>query len=406
MTDTPAKTRILFVDDEPLVLQGLQRMLRPMRNEWEMAFVESGRRALEEMATLPFQVVVSDMRMPGMNGAQLLLQVQELYPRTVRLILSGHADKDLIMKCVGTAHQFLAKPCEPEALRTAIARASAFNSSVKSERMKQLIAQMDCLPSIPSLLNEIVEKLQDENCSLEEVGNIISKDLAMAAKLLKLVNSAFFGLRRQISDPSDAATYLGLDIIKALVLAVHAFSSFEGRKTGPISLETLWTHSLEVASLAKRIAQSAGAPKAIVDESFVAGMLHDIGKLALASNLPDEYAKIFELSKGKGLPLPAAEEMILGANHADVGGYLLSLWGLPPGVVDAINYHHDPERGSLDGFTPMTSVHVADALVREAELSGDDGAQNPDTLVNMNYLEAAGLVESLPEWKELAEAAE
>ena len=111
MTDTPAKTRILFVDDEPLVLQGLQRMLRPMRNEWEMAFVESGRRALEEMATLPFQVVVSDMRMPGMNGAQFLSHVQELYPRTVRLILSGHADKDLIMKCVGTAHQFLAKPC-------------------------------------------------------------------------------------------------------------------------------------------------------------------------------------------------------------------------------------------------------------------------------------------------------
>jgi putative nucleotidyltransferase with HDIG domain len=369
-------------------------MLRPMRNEWEMAFVDSGRRALDEMALSPFQVVVSDMRMPGMTGAQLLSEVHALYPRTVRLILSGHADKDLIMKCVGTAHQFLAKPCEPEALRSAIARASNFGSSVKSERMKQLIAQMDCLPSVPSLLNEITEKLQDESCSLDEVGAIISKDIAMAAKLLKLVNSAFFGLRRQISDPSDAATYLGLEIIKALVLAVNAFSTFEGRKSGPISLETLWTHSIEVASSAKRIAQVVNAPKAILDECFIAGMLHDIGKLALAANLPEEYSKIFTLAKDTGIPLHAAEESVLGASHADVGGYLLSLWGLPPAVVDAISYHHEPSRGNMECFSATTAVHVADALEREAS---EPGVKVVDT----DYIAALELSEALQEWREL-----
>src|SRR5689334_7179510 len=124
----PNKKRVLFVDDEPLVLQALQRMLRPFRNEWEMSFVDNGGDALKLMAEMPFHVVVTDMRMPGMNGADLLLKVQEVYPKTVRLILSGHADKELILKCVGTAHQFLSKPCEPETLRAAVKRGCEFDT--------------------------------------------------------------------------------------------------------------------------------------------------------------------------------------------------------------------------------------------------------------------------------------
>lgn len=145
--------RVLFVDDDPLILQGLQRMLRPMRNEWAMSFAESGTKALEMMAEEPFQVVVSDMRMPGMNGAQLLTETKNRYAKTVRLILSGHADKDLIFQSVGTAHQFLSKPCEPEAIRAAISRASTFNSSIRSDQIQKLIVQMDKIPSIPAVLS-------------------------------------------------------------------------------------------------------------------------------------------------------------------------------------------------------------------------------------------------------------
>lgn len=368
-------------------------MLRPMRAEWEMEFVESGQQAIEAMNALPFQVIVSDMRMPGMTGAQLLTQIKDRYPKTVRLILSGHADKDLIMKCVGTAHQFLAKPCEPESLRAAIARACAFDSSVKSEKMKQLIAQMDCLPSIPSVLNEIVEKLRNDDCSLEDIGEIIAKDLAMTAKLLKLVNSAFFGLRREISNPSDAVSYLGLDTMKSLVLAVNAFSSFEGKKTGPISLEGLWSHSLTVASVSKQIALSTGAGKAQVDEAFIAGMLHDIGKLALAVNLPQEYAKALDASKTLGIPGCAAEETAFGANHADIGGYLLSLWGLAPRVVDAITWHHEPMHGDLSGFTPLAAVHIANALTYEKT----DGSARLD----LQFVDKLALTENLESWRTL-----
>ena len=155
------KKRILFVDDDPLVLQGLQRMLRSMREEWEMEFVESGPIALEAMAKSPFDVVVSDMRMPGMNGAELLNRVMKLHPNTIRFILSGHADQDLVMQCVGTTHQYLAKPCEPDALKATIRRASALGQSLQNGQLKSLVSRIERLPSLPSLYLKVVQKLQD-----------------------------------------------------------------------------------------------------------------------------------------------------------------------------------------------------------------------------------------------------
>src|SRR5579859_4324910 len=155
------KKRILFVDDELLVLEGLQRMLRSMRAEWDMVFVETGSKALELMAQAPFDVVISDMRMPGMNGAELLAEVLRRFPKTVRLVLSGHADRDLVFKCVGSTHQYLSKPCQPEELKSAIARASNLDQSLRDQSLRQLVSRLDRLPSIPSLYVQIVENLQD-----------------------------------------------------------------------------------------------------------------------------------------------------------------------------------------------------------------------------------------------------
>lgn len=116
------KIKILFVDDEPMVLQGLQRVLRPLRNEWETAFANSGQEALEKLSQEPFDVIVTDMRMPGMDGGQLLTRVKERYPHMVRIILSGQADKTMVMKSVKPAHQYLAKPCDDATLRASLQR--------------------------------------------------------------------------------------------------------------------------------------------------------------------------------------------------------------------------------------------------------------------------------------------
>ncbi len=386
------KKRLLFVDDEPMILQGLQRMLRSLRSEWDMAFADSGAKALEMMAEMPFDVVVSDMRMPGMNGVELLSEVMKRYPKTVRLILSGHADRDLILKCVGSTHQYLSKPCDPEALKHTLHRTTALESSLNGERLIQLVSRIDQLPSIPAVYTAIVEKLRDPEVSVDEVSNVILKDIGMTAKILKLVNSAFFGMRRHITGLEEAVAYLGIDTVKSLVLSVHAFSQFEDKALGGLSLETLWGHSQDTAAWAKLIVAAENGPRWLQDAAFTAGLLHDIGKLVLAANFSDQYKQVLELLHIPGLTTLAAETQVFGAAHAGVGGYLLGLWGLPVPVVEAIALHHTPGEGPDRSFGPLTAVHVANVLVHQNQ--GDEAAELDDA-----YLKDLGLSERIETWR-------
>ncbi|HWD19408.1 MAG TPA: response regulator [Verrucomicrobiae bacterium] len=391
------KKRILFVDDEPMVLQGLQRMLRPMRAEWDMEFLGSGEEALRSLEKLPGDVIVSDMRMPGMNGAELLTEVMRRFPTTVRLILSGFADKDLILKCVGSTHQYLSKPCDPDALKATIQRASNLEDSLHNERLKSLVCQLSRLPSIPSLYMEIIEKISRPETTLEDVGAIIARDVGMTAQILKLANSAFFGLRRQLASPEMAAAYLGLDTIKSLVLSIHAFAQFQGIDSGPLNMEALWTHSLQVAGSAKLIAKAEGADAKTAEEAFTAGMLHDLGKLVLAINMPKEFEQVWNCAQTEGTPFLVAEQNVFGANHADVGGYLIGLWGLPVPVVEAVALHHFPLRAPGVGFSPLTCVHAANAF--EAERSARAGEASAAQL-DAAYLKLIGAEARVSAWRD------
>jgi HD-like signal output (HDOD) protein len=395
------KKRILFVDDDPLVLDGLRRVLRPMGSEWDMAFVESGEKALEIMGQLPFDVVIADMRMPGMNGAQLLAEVWKRFPKTVRLILSGHADPDLILECVGTAHQYLAKPCQATDLKAAISRASGLEESLRDESLRHLVSRLDRVPSIPAIYTEMVEKLQDPDVGADEIGQIVAKDLAMSAKILKLVNSAFFGLGREVSSATDAVTYLGLDTIKSLVLSIHAFSQFDGTKLGGFSIDALWAHSQRTAEVAREIAQTEDAGPKVMDEAFVAGLLHDVGKLVLASNFLADYDRVLEAGSGRTAALLEAEQQTFGANHAEIGGYLLGLWGLPVPVVEAIALHHNPSKSPSLAFGALTAVHVANGLLNSLN-SQDKGLRDQD--LDLSYLGALGLEPRVDTWRAAARA--
>lgn len=391
------KKRVLFVDDDPLVLDGLRRMLRPMRDEWEMEFCDSGVSALALMAGSPFDVIVSDMRMPGMTGAELLTRVMERHPRTVRLILSGHADQDLILQCVGSTHQFLAKPCDPEAIKATVRRAAATDGALQSDPLKVLVGQMSRLPSIPSLYREIVEALQDPEVSMAAVGRIIGRDISMSAQILKLVNSAFFGLRRRVSSPDEAASYLGLDTLRSLVLSLNAFSQFDGVTVEGFSFSDLWQHSLQTGAAAKAVALCEQADRKLADEAFVSGLLHDTGKVVMAANFPERYAEVVRLEKAEGLDPCEAERRVFGASHPDVGGYLLGLWGLPVPVVEAIAFHHRPRLGAERTFSPLTAVHVADAFMHRA--LAPEGA-GPDPRLDFEYLNDLGLAARVPAWRQ------
>jgi HD-like signal output (HDOD) protein len=391
--------RVLFVDDEPLVLEGLQRMLFGMRREWEMRFAGGGNEALRMMVEAPADVVVSDMRMPDMNGAQLLNEVMRIHPKAVRFILSGYSDLEMIMQCVSGTHQFLSKPCDGETLRNVVGRALEMDSWLNNDNVKALVSKMGTLPSLPSLYFEVMKELGAPETTLDQVGATIAKDPCMTAKMLQLVNSAFFGLCRQITDPTEAVLQLGLETIKSLVLGIHVFSELEPARNGPFSADQLWHHSLSTAGTARRIAQLERQEKRIIEESFTAGMLHDIGRLVLLANLSSQYKDAFETAQRDGISLVEAERAVFGAGHPEVGGYLLGLWGLPISLVESAVYHHQPSRCQTTTFTPLTAVHVANVLEQETVVNPSP-ASRPE--MDREYLEALGLWNRVPVWKETA----
>ncbi|MCC7413583.1 MAG: HDOD domain-containing protein [Gammaproteobacteria bacterium] len=380
---------ILFVDDEPNVLDGLRRMLRPMRNEWEMRFAASGAEALALLEAGPCDLVVADMRMPGMTGVELLEAVQARRPETVRIILSGHSEMVAVLQTVRSAHQFLAKPCEAETVRATISRAFALRARLRDEGLVALVAGLKSLPSLPALYQEITAEIDSPDGSVARVGEIIARDVAMTAKLLQLVNSAFFGLPRAVNRVGDAVAYLGLDVLRALVLTSGVFSHCDEKTARSCRLEELWRHSAEVGALARRIARAQGCEGKLAEIAMMAGMLHDVGRVLLAANRPQEYAAA--LARAQEIGTAAAEREAFGHSHAEVGAYLMGIWGLPDLIVEAIAYHHAPGESQDAGFTPLTAVHVADALC--------DGGADADSRIDAGYLARIGVADALDAWR-------
>ena len=392
------KKTILFVDDDPNILDGLRRMLHPMRKEWDMAFAQSGHEALELMAQKPFHVIVSDMRMPRMDGAALLSEVMRRYPQTVRFVLSGQSEGETIFHSVGTTHQFLAKPCDAETLKACVDRAFALRDVLSNESLETFISRITALPSLPKAYTRLTEELRSPDASISTVGKIIETDMAMTAKVLQLTNSAFFGVRRDVSSVTQAVSLLGLDTIKSLVLMVGVFSQASAaRLPAGFSLDALWRHSMAVGACSQAISKTEDAGKEVISDACTAGLLHDSGMLVLAVNRPDAYGQILDIVRSKNLSLTKAEQAAFGCTHAQVGAYLLGIWGLPDSIVEAVAFHHYPSQCGARAFGPLAAVHAANALEHEAQ--GSDGGGATPTL-DIEYLRQCGLEARIAVWRE------
>jgi HD-like signal output (HDOD) protein len=384
---------LLFVDDEPNVLQGLQRQLRPMRNEWDMNFVEGGAQALTFMATRPVDIIVSDMMMPGMDGSQLLSEVVKQHPQTVRIILSGHAEREAVLRLVGPAHQYLSKPCDPDELRKAITHAFALRDLLGNERLKRLTTRIKHLPTLPSMQNEFTKELRKDSPSLEHIGEIISRDIGMTAKILQLVNSAFFGLAQQVGSPTEAVVYLGLNTIRSLALSMEIFSQYDQKVCKSFSLNVLANHSWTAGVMARSVAQMERRDLKMLEQCFLAGLLHDIGQLILAFGLHEEYSEVIAKAKNQNLPVWQVEQEFFGATHADVGAYLLALWGLPNPIIEAVAQHHQLARCTGPEFSPAIAVHVADVFAHEFSPTSTEVPPPPLDIAHLTSLGFAGRIE-------------
>ena len=391
--------RILFVDDEPMVLSGLQRSLRSMREGWEMVFVTSGAEALEIMEQQPFDIIVTDMRMPAMTGAELLDRVKSRFPQCFRFILSGQADQQTLLRAVDPTHQYLSKPCDTAELKKRLTRAFAVRGLLKNAELQAVVSRLQALPSLPTLYLEVTQELENSEPSLPRIVHLVSEDMAMTAKILQLVNSAFFGLRCRISSPMQAVQMLGLDTLRSLVLTTHVFDKFHTRTLGDAEISYLWKHSLAVANFAKHIATSENADRQLVDDCFIAGLLHDAGKLILASAMEKEYQRVLDATRRNGQKLVAAETEILGCSHAEIAAFLFGLWGLPEAVIDGVAWHHAPSGSIQTGFSTVLATHVGTVFhEQQCPFWTQD-----DITLDLEYLNKNGLAGREQIWRKLVE---
>ncbi|MGE0786315.1 MAG: HDOD domain-containing protein [Sandaracinaceae bacterium] len=375
--------RILFVDDEPRVLEGLERSFFSGPDDWEIATAVGGAAALRELEEEPFDVIVTDMRMPGMSGVELLQQVYSRYPTTVRIVLSGQADRDAILSVLPIAHRFLAKPCPVARIASVIEETATLRHLLCSPGLCELVGRIRTLPSVPKVYRELSVALEDERSGAREVAAIVQRDPAITARILQVASSAFFGATSVALDPEQAVVRLGTDMVRAITLAAGMFAESPPDDVAGISLAALQQEALAVAEIAHALAP-AGQLRA---RAFTAALLSDVGLLVLLCEAPVALAAIRARS-GNAREQAAAERAELGATHAEVGAYLLGMWGLPGEVVDAVAHYLEPSTGSARATVGAREVlHVAMAIHQGFE---------PD----LAYLEGLGAHDLVKAWHE------
>lgn len=386
--------RILFVDDEPRVLEGLRNLLRRYRRQWEMTFALGGPAALELLKARSFDVIVTDMRMPEIDGAALLTWVQREHPRTVRIVLSGHTELQAALQALPVAHQFLSKPCDAAELETVIERACKTQTLVDDPQIQQLVGGINRLPALPQVYQQLMQALAEDRTQARDVAALLQQDMTLCAKLLQIVNSAFFRLARRITKVEEAVSYLGFSMVRNLALTVEVFDA--KRQPPGFSFEALQQHALRVATLARQII----ADPRRADDAFMAGMLHDIGKLVLALRMPEKFRGALALAHQRQQPPWRIEQETLGVSHAEVGAYLLGLWGLPYPIIEAVAFHHQPRAIPPYQFDALAAVHVANCLVHESAPAAGLALEPPDS----DYLATLGVLDRLDDWRTLANA--
>jgi len=393
-----AKKRILFVDDEPMILQGLQRTFRKMRHEWGMAFASGGKEALQILDATPMDVVVTDLKMPEMDGTRLLSEIKKHHPHVVRIILSGHVKHDMTLQSVQIAHQCLAKPCDAEILKLTLKKIFALKDILSDDAIKKIVSQIESLPSMPAIYTEIIEEMQSEDPSIKKVGDIIAQDASMAAKILQVVNSVFFGLSRKISSIQQAVMLLGLETIKSLVLSVKIFAEFSRKKFSWFNIEDLFNHSMSVSRNTQAIVKNENMDRDLISNSLMAGLLHDLGKLILATSFQKPYRQVLAEAQNSGHHLWHLEYETFGTGHAEIGAYLMGLWNLETPIIEAIAFHHRPAKSMARNMGLLTAVHVGNALDHKGRLAED---QDPDLQLDIEYLANLGVANRIPQWRQV-----
>jgi len=397
------KKRILIIEDEAETLEDIKENIFLLEDRYDFAFSGSAEDALSKIENDKFEIIVCDRLLPDIDGITLLSQIRDSFPDTIRILMAEHLTKSDLLKSSGPIHQYLAKPFRGQDFERTLNRVVTLRELIADQGLQDVIGKMESLPSIPSLYFQVEEEMNAPEPDLKKMSEIISLDVGMSAKVLQLVNSAFFGLPRRVDNISLAASLLGLDILSDLILMMSVFTQFDDLEHKDFSFDYLTEHSVNTAKAARAISQTEKLSATEQKVAYTAGLMHDIGKLVFLVNMPEKFTQALDLSHEENIPLHLAEIDILNATHQSVGAYLLDLWGFPDCIVEAVAFHHDPEKLVDDQLNPTIAVHVSNYFEHmlnpnRKELKANESESD---LLNIEYLKNAGLGKKVRKWMEI-----
>jgi putative nucleotidyltransferase with HDIG domain len=386
--------RLLVVGSDDALVRRLQTLLDNGSTRWRVAGTRSAEQALMLLHEAPIDVVLCELATPQPSAWDFLAKVKLHFPAVARVVLAHASQKDQVFRVINIAHQVLPTPATDAALRDALERGCALQALFSNTSVNRLVGKLDKLPSVPRTYVELMDAAARPNSNMADLAAIVERDPAMTVKVLQLGNSAFFGTTQRMASIQQAMAYLGVDLLKGLILNAQVFSSFEQQPISGFSIEVFQKYSLSVARLAKKLLRD---PKQS-QEAFTAGLLHDLGKMVLAVQHPELFAKTMERMVESGEPLYVVETRMLGVSHAEVGATVLASWGLPFAVVEAVAYHHTPTKLVARGdCAVLAAVHAADAMI------GILTCADPPEMLDREFLKSVGVeAQELARWEALA----
>ena len=362
---------------------------------WEVTSVASEEEALAQFEKRSFDALLVDFNLGSPDGSDLLNLALEKHPDTVAFLLAHEADLALVAAKVAGSPHILPKPIEPVSLKRRI------EDGVKESNDEQSGSEPanppSAAPEIPPIYAEVLKALESPDVTVKQVGAIIARDAALSSEILSLTKSSYLGLPRDISDPVEAVETLGLEAVKAAVMALRYLAENSQLKPGYLSLDQIWQHSINVGQIARDLVLFETKDAALASQALIAGLLHDLGKVVLATNFGDLYGRVYSLARKQPVAIWDVEREMFGASHGEVGACLVGMWNVPSPVVDAVALHHEPPLGEHEQLDPLAAVHIANVLERELWLGGEDTVVAP--VISSTFLNELGLLQRLPIWR-------
>jgi len=364
--------------------------------DWESLNCTNGKEGLEALENSSIAAILCCEKLPDMTGLEMLEKASGHYSDTIRLLFMSEVNPRVVRESSAYIDQHLSFSTQPEAVVKTLENSLNLRKLLINDQLRSTIDSIESLPSLPETYNKIVAELKSENVSIRNISELVSKDISITAKLLQMVNSAYFGLSTRVESVLHATNLLGLNTVQSIVLSAGVFDQFEAPKVKNYSVESIYNRSIAVGAKARLLAHAFGLAPRYSEDALLSGMLHDIGKLVMLRDFSDEFAEIIEIAVSDSIPINIAQEKIMGTNDAAIGGYLLARWGLSDSIVEAVTLHYTPSNCPNPLLNALTAVHVAFAMDLDEEKNiRDDSVSSADK----EYLKKIGIAEQMPSFR-------